>query len=292
MFTDDRTTPARVETLIDLVRADPKRRWTDDLVSELLQPDGLPVVKDSRSHAAKMILAAEELGLVERGKETLRLTFPAADARPTRAIICDAIDAAVLGRLDAEPYFAPYYSFLLGLGLEADTKRPREEWVELFRTAYPPAAGQGGFNTTKLTGLNRWFSYAGLGWYDPAEVFQCDPYERLLRRLPAVFGGSTELTADRFMAGLAEACPELDGGPIFTSVNAPYSPTSRRCTTGVSRALVELHLDGVIRLRCPSDSDGWWIDEAAPPRDREYILSDRVDRVVYCAAVGGGEAGK
>jgi hypothetical protein len=286
MFTDDLATPTRVETLLDLLRYPPKRRWTEELVAEMLQPEGLPGLKEKRAVATKMIGAASELGLVERGKESLRLTFPADDPRSTRDILSEAIDSKVLGGLDIEPYFAPYFSFLLGLGADADVKRNRQEWVDAFLREYPSASGSNAFNTTKLTGLRRWFSYAGLGWFDTSDTFQCNPFPRLLRRLPAIFKNKHELPADEFMRHVATSCPELDGGEIFTAVNTRYTSTSLRCTLGLSRALVE-----VLRLHCPSDSSGWWIDEASPPRDKEFILSDRIDRVAWNAGAPGNSEG-
>src|SRR6516225_3739567 len=141
MFTDDLATPTRVETLLDLLRSPPKRRWTEELVAEMLQPEGLPGVKEKRTVATKMIAAASELGLVERGKENLKLTFPADDSRTTPTILKEAIDSKILAGLDIEPYFAPYFSFLLGLGADADGKRNRQQWVDAFLQEYPTAAG-------------------------------------------------------------------------------------------------------------------------------------------------------
>jgi hypothetical protein len=249
----------------------------------MLQPEGLPGVREKRTVATKMIAAASELGLVERGKENLKLTFPADDSRSTPTILKEAIDSTILAGLDIEPYFAPYFSYLLGLGAEADVKRSLQPWVDAFLQEYPKASGPNPFNKTKLTGLRRWFTYAGLGWFDSSDTFQCNPYARLLRRLPAIFKKKRELPADEFMRHVANSCPELDGGEIFTAVNTRYTSTSLRCTLGLSRALVELHLDGILRLRCPTDSSGWWIDETSPPRDKEYILSDRIDRVSWNA---------
>jgi hypothetical protein len=73
----------------------------------------------------------------------------------------------------------------------------------------------------------------------------------------------------------------LDGGAIFCAVNAGYDPGSKRITLGLSRALIELDQDKTLRLSCPSDSDGWWIDEAEPGRDGAHIQSDRVDSVIW-----------
>lgn len=287
MFTDDLATPTRVETLLDLLRTQPKKRWDESQVAELLQPDGLPGVKDRRPQAVKMIAAAEELGLVERGRETMRLTFSAEDERDSRTVLCEALDKHVLGKLDAEPYFAPFYSYVLSLGLDADKEQNRDYWVSGFRNAYPKAKEANPFNETKLTGLRRWYSYAGLGWSDTRDVFQCDPYKRLLRRLPKVFVKDKELPAVEFFNQVALACPELDGGDIYRAVGTGAGLGERRCSLGLSRALIELHLDKVIRLHCPTDSDGWSIADADPPRDGTDLRSDKVDRVTWLEPAAG-----
>ncbi|VTS08026.1 hypothetical protein [Tuwongella immobilis] len=281
MFTDDLATPTRLETLLDLMRTQPKKRWDESQVAELLQPDGLPGVKDRRPQAVKMIAAAEKLGLVERGNETMCLTFPAEDERDSRTMLCESLDKHVLGKLDVEPYFAPFYSYVLSLGPDADKEHTRDYWVNCFRSAYPKAKDANPFNETKLTGLRRWYSYAGLGWYDARDVFQCDPYKRLLRRLPKIFGKEKELPAVKFFNQLASACPELDGGDIYRAVIAGSGLGERRCSLGLSRALIELHLDKVLRLHCPSDSDGWSIADADPPRDGADLRSNKVDRITW-----------
>src|SRR6266545_869406 len=132
MFSDKLATPTRVETLLDLLRSQPKRRWTESHVAELLQPAELPGVREGSKQAEAMILAAAELGLLERGKESLRLTFPPDDARDSRTVLCAAIDERVFGALDIEPYFGPFYSFLLGQGRGADEDRNRDYWVTGF----------------------------------------------------------------------------------------------------------------------------------------------------------------
>lgn len=286
MFSDEQATPTRVETLLDLLRSQPKRRWTEHHAAELLQPAELPGVREGSKQAKAMIEAAAELGLVERGKDSLRLTFGHDDPKDSRTILCAALDERVLGSLEIEPYFGPFYSFLLGQGRRADEVRTRDSWVTAFRDAYAPAKGANPFNETKLTGLRRWYSYAGLGWSDPREVFQCDPYQRLMRRLPVIFEEDAELPALRFFERLATACPELDGGEMYRAAVAGYAVGSRRCSIGLSRALVELHQDNVLRLSCPTDSDGWWINDADPPRDPVHIQSDRIDRIAWLGRAG------
>src|SRR5262249_42972137 len=154
------------------------------------------------------------------------------------------------------------YSYLLALDGEGGRDRPRSEWVNGFRDSYAAAGGADPFNTNKLTGLHRWYSYAGLGWYDPREVFLPNPYERLRRRLPGLFGADRSLPTAEFFRRLARCCPELDGGDIYRAVNTRFDSDRRDCSLGLSHALVDLNLDGVLRLHCPSDSQGWYINKA------------------------------
>ena len=281
MFTDDLATPTRVETLIELIRSDESRRWSSEAICQLLQPDALPDVKANRLQANRMLKAASEMDLIritDAGNVVFTLR---GDPRSTRDLVRAAIDVKVLSSTEVEPFFAPFYSFVLGLGKSAEAASTYAEWVKAFAAAYPPALGGNQFNNVKLTGLHRWFSYAGLGWYDPRQVFHCNPYERLRRRPPSIYVDEQELSARVFMTRLAECCPELDGGTIFLESNPTYDPTRRCCTLGLGHALVELHLDQVLRLHCPPDSDGWDIRDAAPPRDARYLRSERIDRVQW-----------
>jgi hypothetical protein len=281
MFTDELATPTRLETLLDLFRSDASRRWNADAVGPLLQPETLADVKADRPQTKKVGQAARELGLL---RDNGSLAPEVRDSPlPTRALVLAALDERVLGGLDVEPYFAPFYAFLLGLGKAAGEPRSAADWVAAFRTVYPPAAQANPFNQVKLTGLHRWYAYAGLGWYDPRGVFHCNPCERLARRMPAIFGGDAELPVGEFIRRLADHCPELDGGTVFQAVNPQYDPERRRCSLGLSHALVELHLDGLLQLRCPADSDGWHINEAEPPHDPEFIRSERIASVTRSA---------
>jgi hypothetical protein len=94
-----------------------------------------------------------------------------------------------------------------------------------------------------------------------------------------MFSSKKQLQADEFMSALGTACPELDGGWIFLKANPSFDAKLRKCTTGLSHALVDLHADGAIRLDCPIDSDGWSIAAAAPPFDGQWIKSDRFTEV-------------
>ncbi len=282
MFTDGPVTPMHLETLIDLLRDAAPKKLNAQTIALLLQPDGLPKLNPDRGQTKQAIVAAQDLGLIERHEGFLVLTIERKEKRTTREIILEAIEVRVLANREAEPYFALFYSYLLALGKRADDpKKTRDQWASEFNTqAFGNQKQPNPFNADKVSGLHRWFRYAGLGWYDPADVFQCNPYERLVRALPAIFNGDRKLQGTDFMERLARACPRLDGGAIFRQAAHSYNEADRVCTIGLSHALVDLHLDGRLILHCPQDSSGWSMQEADPlPLDNRRFRSARIDFV-------------
>ena len=281
MFTDQPVTPTRLETLIDLLRGT-RHQFDREKLGAVLQPDELPGVDPdkNRLQTTVAVRAATDLGLVDESGSMLRLTFKGSDSRSTREIVLHALDARVLAGRDVEPYFARFYAWLLGLGSAAEVNRSAHDWSVEFETAvFGGRSEKNPFNSAKYDGLHRWLAYAGLGWYDVKGIFQPNPYERLARRLPAIFGEHRRLSGDEFMRNMAECCPELDGGALFVEVLPGWRRDARTCTLGLSHALVDLHLDGRIVLTCTPDSEGWSIAAAEPPSDGKTLLSSRIDFV-------------
>jgi len=272
MFTDNPVTPVRLQILIDLLRECPRGLARKEAY-RLLQPEPLNADLGSSSPAVVTVKAAIELELAEDDDGVLSLTPACRKQKGTREAILRAFDNRVLSNADVEKYFALFYSYYLGLGKQVYERRTfnNEQWAEQFNKAvFADAPQENRFNGTKLTGLHRWFNYVGLGWYDPNGDFQANPYERLARALPQMFGRQRKLESQAFMPILAEACPELDGGALFLQANPRWDGAGKQCTLGLSHALIELHLDGVIRLSCPADSEGWDIGDAEPPRDEDF----------------------
>jgi len=265
MFTDDQTTPVRLEILIDLLRGSP-RGIPRESVNRLLQPEPLSGEKTGAARAT--IRAALDLEVATEQGDTLKLS-EAAKKVDTRSAVLKAIDRRVLSTTEVELYFALFFSYHLGMDKAAQSaRRDGPAWVKGFnQTVFRGEEQTNAFNPTKLSGLHRWFGYAGLGWYDPGSTqeFQPNPYERLRRALPRIFGKSKKLTSEDWMTRLGEQCPELDGGLLFRQANPRYSAESKKCSLGLSHALVELDLDGVIHLSRPADSAGWSIEDAEPP---------------------------
>lgn len=281
MFTDSPATPVRVEVLLDVLVKYSKglRR---DVIYDLMQP--VPLSDGGQDAAKVTVTAALQLGLVvEKEKTVIQLSPEYIKKKSSKDNILNASDIKVLASLEVEYYLALFYAYYLGLNMEVykRTNFTREDWANQFnKDVFNDEPQKNAFNKTKHTGLDRWLSYLGLGWYDPSEEFQANPYERIQRSLPNIFDGKSKLDGDQFIARLGAVCPELDGGKIFLQANRyrSYSPEDKQCTLGLSHALVNFHEDGILKLDCPVDSHGWNIILAQPPRD-DSIKSDRITRV-------------
>jgi hypothetical protein len=282
MFTDDAVTPIRLEILIDLLRSSRQGLAREDLY-RLLQPEPLCGESQKFIPAKATVRAGLELQLIVEEAGKLSLSEPCRKQKDTQAAILAAFDKVALGSAEVEKYLALFYSFYLGLGQQADKLQglSGEQWADNFnQMIFGNVAQENRFNGTKLTGLHRWFGYVGLGWYDPSGALQANPYDRIFRALPAIFGRLSSLDADPFMAKLGTACPELDGGALFLQANRGWQADEKRCTLGFSHALIELHFDGYIQLVCPADSGGWNIGEAEPPHGGDFF-GDRFSTVKF-----------
>ncbi len=283
MFTDSEATPARVEMLLEVARSMSGRKFDSTTVRQLLQPDGLPGLTSKSEQARSIMFAARELELVAEQPDGNFRPTRSRDNRSARLALVEAIDEKVLSDDKVEPWFALFYAFLLGRD-ESAAAGPQAgiHWETLFeRELFSSTKPANRFNPEKYRGLRRWFRYSGLGWHDSDDRFHPNPYERIVRKLPSIFGKKRDLVIETFMDNLSEDCPELDGGHIFLRANPTWDRSRRMTSLGLSHALVDLHLDRVIQLNCPLDSDGWSIAKAAPPFDGDHLKSDRITSVRY-----------
>lgn len=285
MFTDQPTTPLRVETLLALLRG-LGRATARNSVYALLQPESLPDHGGNQPQVT--VNAALELKVLrESGSGNLALVT--SDERPIRDVVLQALDQEILAGTNVEDYFALFYSFLLGQPGSSTAGRKADEWVDEFnRVVFHGEVVSNRFNAAKLSGLRRWFRYAGLGWHDAKDAFHCLPVPRLVRRLPELFDKDRRLVGEAFMDRLARCCPELDGGELFRRANPDWDAERKECTRGLSHALIALHEDGVIRLHCAPDSRGWSIESAEPPYDAKTLRSARLDEVEWLHPAGEG----
>lgn len=265
MFTHD-VVPRWIEVLLDVLRELSDTPLAPADVDALLQPEPAP----ERERAEKTRAAAMALGLITADRDAVRLARPLS-AGGARATLLAAVDEHVLCAESAvEPYFAPFYSLVLGMEQEGARAANREEWVTRAKTQLQwEADAANPFNTTKLTGLHRWFEYVGHGWYDTAEVFQANPYERIRRRLPAIFKRARRLTYIEFLNALSEQCPELDGGTVFRKTYPQWDRHTKECSLGLAHALLDLHDDDLLHFEFDRDRPGCSLVACKPPNGCE-----------------------
>jgi hypothetical protein len=289
MFSDQPVTPRRLEIVVDVVaeygRSSVLRR---EQLLELLQPETLPNfnpnAESPRVASEQAVRAARDIGLIEEVEGGWRIVevVTTRRGRDSRSLVLAAVDERVLNDTDVEPYFSLFYSYLLGLGAEADAHRDDQEWATAYNDVlHRGTLGNNPLNGTKVRGLWRWYPYAGLGWVDSGDVFQCEPYERVRRALPKVFGAERRLEADAFARALASTCPELDGGRLFQHANPESAADTRAFSLGLAQALIGLHEDKVIVLDCPRDSRGWDLSAGEPTDDGATLRSSRLDGVEW-----------
>jgi hypothetical protein len=285
VFIDNPTVPTQLEVVLDLLHAMRQKKAPAEAVKTLLQPKGLPDLSASSKQAALHLHAARELQLMMPDQYgDLRLTYPIRDGRPSaREAIIDAVDRLVLTSAAIEPWFGRFYGYMIARnddGIPSDSVGRRDLCTE-FNSVLPGHIERTNpINDTKLGQYVRWYTYIGLGWRDPSNRFIPDPTERFRRALPNIFCDSTRLDAAPFMASVARACPELDGGALFVEAAADHNPADRVCSRALAAALCNLHDNGLIRLDCPKDSQGWSLERGGVVRDAATLQSDRFDRVL------------
>lgn len=267
MFTDNPTIPAQLEVLLDVVHEMRQRKASVDTLRQLIQPKGLPGLTEGSAQVDKHISAARELDLIKSDVgNNIRLNYPVRDTHQVKAAIVTAFDRIALADAQVEKWAGRFYGFLIAQPeddvIHGDANI--QSFAIKFMSSLRSDIDKGNpMNLEKHRALMRWFPYVGLGWMDPAGHFTPDPTTRLARALPVIFGSDRKLDAGQFMDRLAQACPELDGGALFNDATSEiYHTVDRQCTQALAGALRRLHDEGLLRLRCPTDSLGWSLERA------------------------------
>lgn len=288
MFTHH-VVPLHVESLIGFLQEFSSRKLTREELRMSFQPLS---VSDNQNQSNNTIAAAFELHLLaEKEDKSLGLIEPYKKMGDPKMKLRKAIESRILTTTEVEYYFALFYAYILGLNDEIPvvvSQGEGEAWATRFnRDVFNNVKQTNPFNKDKYGKLFRWFVYGGLGWIDPSNLFNSNPFERIKRNLKVVFGKSKKLECDEFLVALAAVCPELDRGEIFLEANKNYDEGAKQCTLGLSHALVDLHINGYLKLHCPKDSDGWSIALASPPNDGKTLASNRISQVEL--GKGGGK---
>ena len=128
MFTDGPVTPIHVEALIELFQSLEKQKIQRDTLYRILQPVYISKKNDQSKQAVQ---SATELGLLTEKNKYLYLTEHVTRSQSIRQAVLESIDEYILSRMDVEPYFALFYSYMLVLPATAVDKS-NEEWVTAF----------------------------------------------------------------------------------------------------------------------------------------------------------------
>lgn len=286
MFTDNPALPAQLEVLLDVVYAMRSRRASPEALRQLIQPKGLADLTDGSKQFAHHLSAAEELGLVRRDEEDVRLSYTVRGEHQPRQSILAAFDRVALADARVEKWAGRFYSYLaVHESASLGTTGEIDLFVAQFMSdlaADVDRANQ--MNGVKYRALMNWYPYVGLGWMDPAGSFVPDPTERVRRSLAQIWSKDHKLDADEFVDRVGRTCPELDGGVLFKEATAgAYITSERRCTLALATALRRLHDEGVLILRCPADSKGWDLARAGsgPVAGQVSTRVDVVEKVRF-----------
>jgi len=283
-FIDNPTIPIRLETLLEVIIFYGKKKLNQKQIVNLLQPNGLPDLREKSNQAKDHLNAAMNLNIIEKDGDIYNLNKKII-TNNAKQIIIEACDKYILNDNevnDLEPYFAWFYSYLLGQNKEAKSGDGTNWEYDFNKEFFPEKKASNQFNNDKYIQFLSWYRYLGLGWRDPNNSLQPNPYERVKRTLPKIFEKLDEITIDDFMGKLAQFCPELDGGTIFIKANAKiWKKEDRVFTRGLGRAMYELHIDKVIELQGIKDATYFWNIKDIDIKLEESIKSTEISNVKY-----------
>ncbi len=119
-------------------------------------------------------------------------------------------------------------------------------------------------NDTRWAGYVSWATFLGFGRSDSGKAsggFITDPTPAVARVAKSLVPKKKDISVNDFLYGLSEALPVLDGGDYRREVEARLnpekwkSPVPTDISSSLSRALLRIQSQGVLRLERRSDSD-------------------------------------
>lgn len=242
-------------------RAD--RATFEALINPGFKKDGIEI-RTKAELAGDAWGAASSLGLIQsdRGEATLKVVFASLEEFADH--LHDHL--ANLPPGDSNSVIFEAYAWVAA----ESSRRGDLGWIyDLDRGAFADQANmalvdQGGedgrpINETKMVPWRRWLVFMGMGVPLPLPNVSDfpSPASRVARELRrAGLPAEAEITADRFLATLAERMPYLDGGRLFLQACQRIGHTPRPLTLSplLSAALWDLHDETVIALRPRGDS--------------------------------------
>ena len=258
-------TPPRLHAMVKLVSR--LQAPTRKDVIDLLQPS---VLVSDQSAAKNIYIAAVNCNIVsEAPDKTLILNGEAAQLESMQGFQL-YMQKRVLGV--AESYQPNYLFNLYSAWYIVQNERVFQFVEKDYETGFNEELFQDAesrtFNMTKFNGWLRWAAFLGLGW--PIKPGLSGRSEILVpcasNRLKGVL--AQLLTKDEqvikfslFAERIAELCPELDGGSLFTNCWEASRGSERRgnnLSLALSTGLRQLHVSGEIELIRQADATDIW----------------------------------
>lgn len=234
---------------------------------DLLQPQATGETQEAQPSARATLLVARECRLVTVDEQrVVRGMVPPADVESLDAFHTLMV-RTVLGVTTQDAS-----NFLLNLFAAWYAVQDERVLLELVESGYDgpfndqvfPDAPTRPFNTTKFVAWRKWAVFLGLGWIlrlGSRELLVPDATRRVQPMLAGIFGQQRTLTFARFMQRLANACPELDGGSLFTycwQASRGGEERGHQLSLMLSTALRTLDGLGNVRLQSQADALETW----------------------------------
>ncbi|MCO6440209.1 MAG: hypothetical protein J5I81_03790 [Nitrococcus mobilis] len=284
LMTDIQGTPARVWSLVSLLRAhggelsrEGVKGWLD------------PFDTDTKGTAiSNTIRAAASLELIQSDSTSYSLQLRSDKMPETLMGFADRVHTKLVetpADQGNSVILEVYAWFVANCAREKGTtwveRESADSLTEKIRVAITPEGQPGRFNSTRYTRWRDWIAFTGLGVDLPiprGQSFYPSATVRLDRELEALrhrFGIGEQVPADMFLDALVQRMPYLDGGHLFLEAagRIGWSPPARQLSIVFSSALRELDDEGVLELKMLGDAPNAFALHHDPTHRKQAFVS-------------------
>jgi hypothetical protein len=265
ILNNSQVTPPRLHAMVRLTSRikSPDR----EKLYDLLQPSFALPRLDNQEAAKGVFTAARSCGLIVEDEQ--KVVALQVDPKSVEHLgdFRQHMQRALLGITDdsADNYLLNIYSAWYAVQNDRVFQFDRKEFETRFNSEIFPDTEGRQFNTTKLNGWRDWAVFLGLGWnlrFGGRDLVVPDAHDRLEPLLDQLLPESERpVPFGAFMDLLADRCPELDGGVLFTrcwQASRGAEPRGSQLSLMLSSGLRVLHEAEVIELSLVADAATKW----------------------------------
>jgi len=254
-------TPPRLHAMVRLTSRikSPDR----EKLYDLLQPSFALQKLENQDAAKGVFTAARSCGLLAEDDQKVVALQVEPKAVERLGDFRRHMQRALLGITDdsADNYLLNIYSAWYAVQNDRVFQFAIKDFETRFNNEIFPDTEGRQFNTTKLNGWRDWAVFLGLGWnlrFGGRDLVVPDAHDRLEPLLDKLLPeGDRPVPFGAFMDLLAECCPELDGGVLFTrcwQASRGTEPRGSQLSLMLSSGLRVLHEAGAIELSLVADA--------------------------------------